>query len=59
MEKKRKASDTAQKDKAKNANRRKATAEVVTHAITVLKTIAARGLGTVESFQVKYLKAML
>ena len=33
--------------------------EAVTHAITVLETIAARGLGTVDSLQVKDLKALL
>jgi hypothetical protein len=59
LEKKRKASDKAIKEEAKNANRRKAVVEAVTHAITLLETIAALGLGTVESLQVKYLKAML
>jgi hypothetical protein len=59
LEKKRRASDKAQKDEDKNAKRRKAVVEVVTHAITVLETIAARGLGTVDSLQVKYFKAML
>jgi hypothetical protein len=33
--------------------------EAVTHANTLLETIDARGLGTVVSFQVKDLKAML
>jgi hypothetical protein len=33
--------------------------EVVTYAIIVHETIAARGLGTVDSLQVKDLKAML
>jgi hypothetical protein len=57
--KKRKASDKAQKEEAKNAKMRKAMVEAVTHAINVLETIAARGLGKVDSLQVKDLKAML
>jgi hypothetical protein len=59
LEKKRKASDKALKEEAKNAKRRKAVVEAATHAITLLGSIAARGLGTVESLQVKDLKAML
>jgi hypothetical protein len=59
LEKERMASDRAQKEEAKNAKRRKAVVEVVTHAITILETIAACGLGTVDSLKVKDLKAML
>jgi hypothetical protein len=55
MKKKRTASDKAHKEEAK---RRKALVEAVTHAITVFETIAVRGLGTVDSLQVKDLKAM-
>jgi hypothetical protein len=36
LEKKRMASDKARKEEAKNAKRRKAVVEVVTHAVTVL-----------------------
>jgi hypothetical protein len=47
--KKGRASDHAQKDEAKNTKRCKAVVEVVTHAVTVLETNAARGLSTVDS----------
>jgi hypothetical protein len=59
MEKKRRVSDKAHKEEANIAKSRKAVVETVTYAITVLETIAALGLGTVDSLRVKGLKAML
>jgi hypothetical protein len=60
VDKKHRARHKAQKEEAKNAKRRKAMVdEVVTHAITVFETIAACGLGTVDSLHVKDMKAML
>jgi hypothetical protein len=49
----------AQEEDAKNAKRRKAVVEAITHAITVLETIVARGIGTVDSPQVIDMKAIL
>jgi hypothetical protein len=58
LEKKRRASNKAQKEEARNAKRRKAVVEVGTHAVTVFETIAARGLGTIDSLQVDTLQDM-
>jgi hypothetical protein len=41
------------KEKAKNAKRHKAAVDAVTHGIILLETIAVRGLGTVDSLEVK------